>query len=101
MALVVGRVGRAGARAQQRVIDAFEILDADVGVFALRGQWGVDGAAEFDGAGEAVDGVGQVLFRVAVGAGDDDLEPVAVLAGVDCGFGRDARTPECALDVCE
>ena len=101
VAVVVRRVGRAGARAQQRVVHALEVLDADVGVFARRGQGRVDGAAELDGAGEAVDGVGRVLLRVAVGAGDDDVELLAVLALVRGRFSSHAGAPEGAFDVGE
>ncbi len=58
MAVVVGGVGLAGRGAEEGVVDAFEVFDADVGVFALGVQGRVDGATEFGRAGEARDGVG-------------------------------------------
>ena len=90
MAAVVRRIGRAGTGAEECVVHTLEVLDANVGVLARRGQGGIDGTAELDGASEAADGVGGVRLGVAVGTGNDNLEVGASLAGVDCGFTRDA-----------
>ena len=90
VAAVVGRVGRACAGAEERIVHALEVLDADVGVFACRGQGGVDGATKLDGAGEAGDGVRGVLLRVPVRPSDDDLEIGAPLAGIGGRFPGDS-----------
>lgn len=66
VAVVVGGVGLAGRGAEEGVVDAFEVFDAHVGVFALGVQGRVDGAAEFGGAIEARDGVGRVQLGITV-----------------------------------
>lgn len=101
MTAVVPRVGLACGGAFSGVVDAGEVLDAYVGVLACGVERGVDGAAECGGAVEAGLGVRRVVLGVAVGAGDDDLEFSAPLAGVDGGFGGDAGAPEGAFDVGE
>ena len=82
---------------------------ADAGVIRLVVVGAADvGCGVVDGGGEVVGGVEEgeggsdrVDEVVAVGAGDDDLELVAVLAEV-CGGGfGSGNTPESALDVGE
>ena len=66
---------------------------------ALSVKRGVDGTAEFLGAGEAVDGWGRGVLVVAVGAGDDDLKAVAPLAFIGgLRFGN-GGAPEGAFEV--
>lgn len=61
VAVIVGGVGLAGGGAEGDVVGAGEVLDAHVGA------GGVDGAAEFDGAGEVGLGGGWGVFDVAWG----------------------------------
>lgn len=101
VAAVVAGVGSASRSAFAGIIDTREVFHAHVGVFAGSIEGSIDGTAELCGTIKARLRPGWVVLGVAVGAGDDDVELVAVLAFVDGGFWSDARAPESALDVCE
>ena len=95
VAVVVRRGSSAGAGTQPSIVDAREILLADV----VSGC--VDRAAKFGGAGESGLSVRRVVLGITVTACDHNVEITAPLAIIDSRFGGDAAAPEGALDVCE
>lgn len=101
VAVVVSGCSCAGSSTLSGIVDAGKILHTDIGVLACSIERSVDGTTELSGSVKAGNGVRGVVLGVAVGASDDDVELITVLALVDCSFGGDTRAPESAFDVGE